>query len=272
MSPTSDEQLKRKSKRALWVGIFFAFLFAVTWGFPSGFGWLTFPISGYCFFLAIYWQPRTPRQSSFNGPFGQQGFSGAGKAGETDIVKQVVRFIALGIFGLVGMLMVAEMFIGGNEEAEPINFSEEELMDTGTPKDESSTVAPDWLTTGNDFYAQQQYDSAEYYYDRVLADDPQNSAALYNKGLTRYERQDFEAASNFFEQSYDLGMRTTFLSTELAQKYAGQGNIENAVAMYKEALGQDSTLADVYSRLAELDPINAATYLALQQKFNSTPN
>lgn len=186
-----------------------------------------------------------------------------------DIVKRIVRFIALGIFGLVALLFVIGIFSEDTSTVEDSSYDDEQFTETS---EETSATTEDWVAVGNEYYNQQQYDSADYYYDRALAGDPSNSAAVYNKGLIQYERQNFESARDLFEQSYSLGMRTGFLCTELAQRYAERGQTDQAVAMYKEAAAQDSTLVNVYTRLAELDPANATVYRALEVKWATSPN
>lgn len=265
-----DEQLKRKSKLALWTGIAFAFIFAITWGFPSGFGLITFSISAYCFFLYLYWQPRAPRATTFNrGHQQQKGFTGTIAVDQTDLVKRVVKFLVFGIFGLIAVLMMAEIILGG-DDSDTVNYADESFDDTTASN--ITDVTADWIETGNEFYQQQQFDSAAYYYDLVLAEDPQNGTALYNKGLTSYERQEFESANALFEESYSQGMRTAFLSQQLGQRREEQGDVPGAVALYKEALSQDATLAEVYDRLIELDAGNAETYRSEKERNVSSSN
>jgi tetratricopeptide (TPR) repeat protein len=148
--------------------------------------------------------------------------------------------------------------------------------------------------TGNLFFEKELYDSALLYYDRVLRLDDRNVTALYNKSLVRFNQRDFSAATSLasqcveidpantdallllgdcyesqgtldlalasYDKAYAKGVRTAALSNMLAYIHAIKGNTAKAVSFYKETLALDSSKADVYLRLAELEPERKSWY------------
>jgi tetratricopeptide (TPR) repeat protein len=142
--------------------------------------------------------------------------------------------------------------------------------------------------TGNVFFERESYDSALYYYDRVLQLDVRNVTALYNKSLVRFNQKDFSGAASLasqciqiapgntdalmllgdcyesqgnhdlalaqYDKAYEKGVRTAGLSNMMAYLHDKKGNTVKAILFYKETLELDSSRADVYTRLAELEP------------------
>ena len=147
---------------------------------------------------------------------------------------------------------------------------------------------------GNSFYDNEQYDSAIGYYNRVLALDASNGPAIYNKGLVFYNQKNFQGAAELasrcvqidpsntdallllgdayngqnsvdlaliqYTKAYELGTRTPGLSNMLGYIHDTKGNTGKAISFYKETLQQDSSLTDVYTRLAELEPTRKIWY------------
>jgi tetratricopeptide (TPR) repeat protein len=147
---------------------------------------------------------------------------------------------------------------------------------------------------GNSFYSNGQYDSALIYYDRVLKIDSKNSSGLYNKGLVHYQKKEYQKsmdilrqcislypdntdammvlgdnyysqdqliqAQDWYKKAYDKGARTAALSNVMAYIYDRQNQKSEAIRFYKEALQQDSSLVDVYTRLADLEPAYSDWY------------
>jgi tetratricopeptide (TPR) repeat protein len=76
------------------------------------------------------------------------------------------------------------------------------------------------VLAGDNYYAQQRYDSALYWYDA----------------------------------GYENGQRSVWLCHVMAYLYDQKGDQEKAVSLYQEALSYDSTRAEIYERLGELFP------------------
>jgi len=64
----------------------------------------------------------------------------------------------------------------------------------------------------------------------------------------------------FFEKAYELGVRDPGLLQNLGDIYYDQNENKTAIQFYKQAVEQDTTMAFVYERLAELEPSKAENY------------
>lgn len=213
--------------------------------------------------------------------------------------QQHVRAITIAVFVLVGVIFLGIILavIFSPEDAEPP--SETEVLQQTLAANPNDVDA---LTNlGNYHFDQVAYDSALSYYDRVLRIDSRNSPALYNKGLVYYKRQEYETsisvlrqcvdadpnnldalvvlghnyydrqqydpAQEWYGKAYEKGMRDSFLCHALAWMYDQKNQTTRALALYKEAVGLDSTRADIYPRLAELEPGRASLYRELEQRW-----
>ena len=107
------------------------------------------------------------------------------------------------------------------------------------------------------------------YYDRILRLEPGNASAWYSRGLVFYDQQATDKALESFSRAYDAGMRDAFLSHVLVYLYDNTGNTSRAIGYYKEALEMDSSRADIYARLAELEPSNASRYKKLAERWGN---
>src|SRR5690348_2656629 len=168
-----------KRRLALYAGIAFAFCFAFTWSLPSGFNLIFLCAAGYSFFLYWYFSPRVAR------PVEERSFDFRTSSGQPqDAIRRIARLVGIVIASLFFLFLVIGIFSTGNESQGEGN------VDVAVVDDEGA----DWLTTGNNFYAEQQYDSALYYFDRVIQRESSNAAAWHNKGLVYYDRQEMNQA------------------------------------------------------------------------------
>jgi len=257
---TEEQSNERKRRIALRAGIVLAFLFALTWSFPSFLNWTLLLAAGYCFFLYWFYQPKAEMFQRT----GEFEFRSVNPAQRMDaLFRRVVRIVSLSVAGLFVVFLVLRTFSGGDQELTPANFDEEE---TERPEDDDVTALNE---RGYNFYLNKQYDSAIYYYDRALGLEPDNGAVWLNRGLVYYDQEKTDKAIEAFSRSYDAGVRDAFLSHVLAYLYDNGGNTTRALSFYKEAVGMDSSRSDIYSRLAELEPANAARYKALEEKYRN---
>lgn len=211
--------------------------------------------------------------------------------------KKIAAFkfmISVGIIGLVAAL-ISFFWTPQRELA-----YEEDSEDRNTLVKDADNL--DALTSiGNRFYASQEYDSALFYYTRVLEVDPQNSGGMYNKALVLYQMQAYDRsiallkacvntypeygeayallgdnfylqeknleALNWYRKAYDSGVKTSEVLNLLGYLYDTRSNTTEAIRFYKEALEQDSTLIDIYDRLAYLDSREAQKYQQMKEKW-----
>jgi tetratricopeptide (TPR) repeat protein len=73
-------------------------------------------------------------------------------------------------------------------------------------------------------------------------------------GDNYYSQEQFIQALDWYKQAYDKGAKTAGLLNVMAYIYDQQNQKGEAIRFYKEALQQDSSLVDVYTRLADLEP------------------
>ncbi len=147
-----------------------------------------------------------------------------------------------------------------------------------------------YFKRGNAFLNSNNTDSALILYDQTLALRPQHQQAQYNKGYIYFNRKSYRQAidetkkimeyapdytdallligDSFYNQSqldsalrwydgaYSNGYRSAVLCHLMAYIYDTKGETNKAIVLYKEAIGQDSTIVDIYTRLGELIPGN----------------
>lgn len=294
---SEDEDKKKLVRRYTRLAIISAFLLAFFWPLGNFFFWIFSGAGSYFAFLAFYYRPRAERAEErfeHSRPAWQQ----PDKPGSMNIkvspknVKLIIVLISFSVFIFLIILMIIGFATGDdavsqNTEDTAISESRELLSSDPTNLDALTNI-------GNSFYASGQYDSAIVYYDKVLEVDPQNSSGLYNKGLALYSKQDyaksmemlrqcitlhpdntdayiimgdnhysqdqFTQALTWYKQAYDKGARNSGLLNIMAYLYDQQNQRSEAIRLYKETLQLDSSLVDVYSRLAELEPNNADWY------------
>ncbi len=58
-----------------------------------------------------------------------------------------------------------------------------------------------WWEKGNDHFQKKEYDSAAYYYKLIIAEQPENSSALYNLGNSYYRLNDIGNAILYYEKT-----------------------------------------------------------------------
>lgn len=141
---------------------------------------------------------------------------------------------------------------------------------------------------GNAFLNADKGDSALVMYDQVLALEPQHEQAQFNKASIYYNRKSYRAAidetkkilaynpdyvdgmlligDSFYNQSqldsalrwyegaYVQGYRSAILCHLMAYIYDVKGQTDKSIDLYREAIGQDSSIVDIYTRLGELVP------------------
>lgn len=264
MNSQDEENLKGKSTLFLRIGVGIAFLYALSWSLHTAFNVITFCSAGYFFFLAWYYYPRQPKASE---PYQSQEWQ-TPEERIKKTMKKVVAIIGFSVFGILFLLFLIGIFAGDPDKSDTSSQSEvtevTEVLEDTDPNDVTSL-----LERGNSFYNEKQYDSAMFYYNRVLSMEPGNSSAFYNKGLVYYDQQQHDQALEQFSRAYDNGMRDPFLSHVLGYLQDNKGNTSTAINFYREALSLDSARADIYSRLAELEPGNASKWQRLYEKWKN---
>jgi tetratricopeptide (TPR) repeat protein len=144
------------------------------------------------------------------------------------------------------------------------------------------------LEYGNVLLSEKAYDSALNYYEQAFAVNDTYWSAYYNHALTKYYQQNYDESRNealdlyerdpdyydaavlvgdnyyaqqsldsaitWYEDGYDHGVRSAWLSHVMAYIYDTKSDTEKAVMLYKEAVQYDSSKTDACARLGELLP------------------
>ena len=202
--------------------------------------------------------------------------------------RKIVRNVIIALAALFAFFFIVGIFVGQDDE--PAAEATKEVIENSEPDDGTSA----WNELGNATLDRKHYDSAILYYDKALAIDPQNTYALYNKGLTFTLQQDYSRANGFtrkclryhqdynpawwllgynydlmyntdsalycLERAYSNGYNQPDFLQLVAEVYVKKNLRANAIKAYTMVLEQDSTKLDIYTKLAELDPSNADSY------------
>lgn len=141
----------------------------------------------------------------------------------------------------------------------------------------------------------EKMDSALYYYDQALAIDPDDMYALYNKGLVYTLRQDYRNGNAFgrrclathpeynpawwllgynydqvnnvdsalycLERAYQQEYYQPDFLTLLSEVYIKKNRRPEALGVYQKIVELDTTRADIFKKMAELDPSNSEKYM-----------
>jgi hypothetical protein len=141
---------------------------------------------------------------------------------------------------------------------------------------------------GNALLNANKADSAILMYDETLARNPQHEQAQYNKGYVYFNQKNYrqaidetkkimdynpgyndamlligdsfynqsqlDSALRWYEGAYANGYRSAILCHLMAYICDVKGETSRAINLYREAIGQDSTITDIYVRLGEMVP------------------
>lgn len=304
MEHNTDVQ-KRKANRffnAAWVA---ALLFALTWGLPSFFNWVFFSAAFYLFFLSWYTLPRAQQARTYARPAATAAEESP-LARSKGLARKIVAIMAVFVFGVFFLLFMIGLFVSEDAPEDTAEQTDTESVSISADRvalEENPNDVDALINVGNVFLEAWQFDSALVYYDRVLKLDRKNVVALYKVGIAYYNQQQYQKAIDVLKQSvqlqpnngdaffvlghcyydqklqdeaftwytkaYENGFQDSFLSHVLGYLHDNKGNTSRAISFYKEAVKLDSSRADIYTRLAELEPVNASRYGKLAEKWKS---
>lgn len=244
-------------------------LYGITFSLNGVFNWVFFCLAAYALFLSYFYLPVQPkifqkrgggRASSYSNPATQQTSS-------VVTARRIVFAIAGVFFGIFALLMIIGIFTNDDGDSSSTTSIESpaEGYDQGETADQPT--ASSLISQGNDFFNNQQYDSANKYYEDALEVDPSAMEAVYGKGIVLYNQGRTDDAYIQFQRAYDGGFRFSWLSWVLGKRLDDRGEQVRAGALYHEALSMDSSYSEIYTRLAEFEPGNRDKYLRLAEKY-----
>jgi tetratricopeptide (TPR) repeat protein len=131
---------------------------------------------------------------------------------------------------------------------------------------DSALVMYDNALALNPSYAQAQYSKGYIYFNqknyrqaidetkKIMEYAPDYTDAMLIIGDSFYNQSQLDSALRWYEGAYNLGYRSAVLCHLMAYINDTKGETNRAIFLYREAIGQDSTIVDIYKRLGELVP------------------
>lgn len=249
LNPTP--KASNKSRTCFIIGFAFLFVMAITWSLDDSFVYVSFGAAVFFFFLAFYNRSSSSTTSSSHAHQAYQGrarqsqssqrkdfmaemldslkqsrrmkdYDPRPQSKQQEATRKVVMMAAL-IFGSFALMIMLSIFFSDGSEAEQVTYNE--FYDK----------AEEARYNGN-------YDSAEYYYKKVLEDDPEHLNALNGLGILslNQERYDFavsqfdnalrvdpdyqfarynKALTLYYQHNYNSSLRETFNLLERSPDY-----------------------------------------------------
>lgn len=243
--------------------IILSLLYGITYSLYSVLNWIFFLGAAYSLFMSYFLLPVQPKIFQARPKFNSGGRDGTFRGQKTNAqnpAAQRTKNIVIGVSAFIFILLLIPFIQGIIEGSSETAEQPQSEVETASLDD------PNYLETANNFFNEQQYDSALKYYEATLEADPSNSEAIYGKGIVAYNRGNVEMANRYFLEAYGAGFRFYWLSWALADMYDKRGETARAIGLYKESVNLDSAMTDSYKRLAELEPANAVMWSDLASK------
>ncbi len=279
-----------KGKWSRILALVFAGLFAIFWSLGSFFFWFLLGGLVYFIFLSLYFsgiQLNFQRDSPSGDPY--RPYQGSGRSSNpVSPVVRVVRIMAFSAVGFFLFLILVGIFFGEKTPAESSTASSTEEPEV--PANENI----DDNAKGNEFFGDGNYDSALWYYNKVLAKNPDDRDGLYNKGLTYSMKEEYgmsipiarkclnlypdnndawwllgydyneinniDSAIYSLERAYNNDFREASFLQLMGEVYLKAGVQDKAKASYLQAIEKDADNLAAYKALIQLDPENASRY------------
>ena len=106
-------------------------------------------------------------------------------------------------------------------------------------RNDSPKSVDDYLTEGNSFYQNQDYDHAIADYNQALRLDPQNAVAYYDRGNAFCSKQDYDRAMADYNQALRLDPKYVDAYINRGNAFYSKQDYDRAMADYNQALKID---------------------------------
>jgi tetratricopeptide (TPR) repeat protein len=221
----------RKSRTYFVIGFALLFVMAITWSLDNSIVYASFGGAVFFFFLSYSNRTRQPNANyqrasgehrqekstisdlfdSIKEPKGQRSSKAKTFNPQLDNSRKFAMMVMLFIGGIFFIIVVSVIFADDSAVAE---IDSTELYN----KAEAARYA------GN-------YDSSEYYYRKILKDDPENLDALNGIGIVSLNRQRYDQAANQFDDALRIDPDYEFARYNKALTFYYQKN-------YRKSLGE----------------------------------
>jgi predicted Zn-dependent protease len=104
------------------------------------------------------------------------------------------------------------------------------------------------------FYYQKNYRKSLNEAFDLLQRSPDYFDAMQLAGDNYYDQQRYDSAKFWYDQGYDSGLRNAWICHVLGYLHDRDKETQRAIELYKEAISYDESKVDVYVRLGELLP------------------
>jgi tetratricopeptide (TPR) repeat protein len=253
----NEEQLIRSRKfylRLLVIGLFaFALLHSINPFFFRFFFWISFGMGAMALYYHIALQIAQRGSFQFR-PQGQRASWAQPQTQSTSPeakAKKVVIVVFFVIFLLFFLLTLIGIFVPSDEGSESVSLDVKDLVTYNEARSQ---------------YDEQDYRGAIKTLQNQFSNETPDTQSVLLLGDSYYNLQQLDSAYIWYSEAYVRGERSAYLCHALAYMLDEQGNTQDAIPLYKEAVSMDSSKADVFRRLAELEPENADFYRKKQEE------
>jgi tetratricopeptide (TPR) repeat protein len=251
-----EEKLNRSRKfylRLLVIGLFaFALLHSIHPFFFRFLFWISFGMGA----MALYYHIalKIAQRGSFQfRTQGQQKKWAQSQSPSTTLeskAKKAVITVFVVVFFVFFLLILIGIFIPSDQDLESMTLEVKDPVIYNQAKSQ---------------YDEQNYRGAINTLQTGFGNETVDTQSVLLLGDSYYGLEQLDSAYVWYAEAYSRGERNAYLSHVMAYILDKQGNTHEAIILYKEAVSMDSTKADVFRRLAELEPENASFYQAKQR-------
>lgn len=254
----NEEQLIQSRKfylRLMVIGLFaFALLHSINPFFFRFFFWSSFGMGA----MALYYHIalRIAQRGSFQ--FRAQGQQAKWTQPqspnaplEAKVKKALIIVFAVAFFFFFLLILIG-VFVPSDDELESVTLDVKDLVVYNKAKSQ---------------YDEQDYRGAIETLQSDFGSETLDVQSTLLLGDSYYALEQLDSAYVWYDEAYSRGERNAYLSHVMAYILDSRGNTEESIPFYKEAIGLDSSKADIYRRLSELEPEKRDWYLAKQRQF-----
>jgi hypothetical protein len=246
---SEEEQIKKLSSRYFVLSIVCFFLMALLQGLHSFFFTLFFwPALGFGILTFYYRRVAAREEEAKTAHWEQPDSSPSGFSGKRITLLVIVSAVSL-------LVIISALFSSkkGSTSSEEVNQKEE-------PESKQEEQKSSEYDRALQEYNNQNYRQSISIARKAVIADPNNNDLMLVLGDDYGALKQNDSSFVWFDRAYQNGVRSAYISHWLGYLYDDKGSTALGIQFYKGALKQDSTRTQIYDRLAELEPENAAWY------------